>query len=320
MDSEGNSYFDPVFNETVSIVEFDEGSDSGMFFMYVFLAAGVILLLFLVYTLATRDPHCLPETVLSLNTMASGGRTSSSLPDWAKSLECPVCLNTIEDPPIYLCEKGHGLCNTCRETIKAQNKPCPVCRGKLTDVRNMACEDMLKNLPKIRCKHNGCTFQRLDAQLVKIHEDEECKEKLVQCKLCPQSIALSQLFSHLKTKHQQRPNTVKLSARHVGKLLEKYGCEFITNLTIYDENVSLSWVSLCGPPKEARKYEYTVKIASSEEAADAGKFILVGTGDCTSCVVSREEFLKPPKEAVFISRRILQENWILDWNIGIKKK
>merc|ERR1712012_70500 len=53
-DSEGNSYFDPVFNETVSIVEFDEGFDSEGFFMYVFLAAGVILLLFLVYTLATR--------------------------------------------------------------------------------------------------------------------------------------------------------------------------------------------------------------------------------------------------------------------------
>jgi len=53
-DQEGNFYFDPVFNETVSIVEFDEGFDSEVFFMYVFLVAGAILLLFLVYTLATR--------------------------------------------------------------------------------------------------------------------------------------------------------------------------------------------------------------------------------------------------------------------------
>ena len=30
-----------------------------------------------------------------------------SLPEWAaKSLECPVCLVTIKDPPIFLCEKG----------------------------------------------------------------------------------------------------------------------------------------------------------------------------------------------------------------------
>jgi len=257
--------------------------------------------------------------------MASGGMTSSSLPDWAKSLECPVCLNTIEDPPIYLCEKGHGLCNACRETIKAQNKPCPVCREKLTDARNMACEDILKNLPKIKCKNNGCTFQRLDAQLVKIHEDEECTEKLVQCKLCPESIALSQLFSHLKTKHQPRPNTrpntVTLSARHVGILLEFDDSEFIINRAYYDENVALFWVSFCGPPREARKYKYTIKIASSyDEAAEAGKFILTGTGDCTSCVVPHEEFLKNPKEAVFISRQAWKKAAGLVWKIVTKEE
>ena len=47
---EGNSYLDPVFNETVQIVEYDEGFDTEVFFMYVTLAAAVILLLFLVYT------------------------------------------------------------------------------------------------------------------------------------------------------------------------------------------------------------------------------------------------------------------------------
>ena len=41
---------DPVFNETVQIVEFDEGFDTEVFFMYVFLVAGLVLLLFLVYT------------------------------------------------------------------------------------------------------------------------------------------------------------------------------------------------------------------------------------------------------------------------------
>jgi translocon-associated protein subunit alpha len=46
-DSEGNFFFDPVFNETVQIVEFDEGFDTETFFMYVFMAAGSLLLLFL---------------------------------------------------------------------------------------------------------------------------------------------------------------------------------------------------------------------------------------------------------------------------------
>merc|ERR1712122_244393 len=49
-DLEGNVFVDPVFNETVQIVEFDEGFDSEVFFMYVFLVAGAFLVLFLVYS------------------------------------------------------------------------------------------------------------------------------------------------------------------------------------------------------------------------------------------------------------------------------
>ena len=49
-DLEGNLFMDPVFNETVQIVEFDEGFDSEVFFMYVFLVAGTFLVLFLVYS------------------------------------------------------------------------------------------------------------------------------------------------------------------------------------------------------------------------------------------------------------------------------
>lgn len=49
-DLEGAFYLDPVFNETVQIVEFDEGFDTEVFFMYVFMVAGGLLALFLLYT------------------------------------------------------------------------------------------------------------------------------------------------------------------------------------------------------------------------------------------------------------------------------
>jgi len=49
-DGDGNFFLDPVFNETVQVVEFDEGFDSEVFFMYIFIIAGAILILFLVYT------------------------------------------------------------------------------------------------------------------------------------------------------------------------------------------------------------------------------------------------------------------------------
>lgn len=46
-DSLGNMFIDPVFNETVQIVEFDEGFDTETFFMYVTIGGTTVLLLFL---------------------------------------------------------------------------------------------------------------------------------------------------------------------------------------------------------------------------------------------------------------------------------
>ena len=44
-DSLGNPFVDAVFNETVNVIEIDEGLDGETFFLYVFLAAIVVLLL-----------------------------------------------------------------------------------------------------------------------------------------------------------------------------------------------------------------------------------------------------------------------------------
>jgi len=48
-DAGGNFFMDPVFNETVQIVEFDEGFDMETFFMYVSIVGAILLLLFLVF-------------------------------------------------------------------------------------------------------------------------------------------------------------------------------------------------------------------------------------------------------------------------------
>ena len=142
-----------------------------------------------------------------------GNGSSRTLPpDWvAKSLECPVCLEIIESPPIYLCEKGHGLCSACRQPLKDQDLPCPVCRGKLTDTRNFALENVLEQLPKVKCKYEGCNFQKSDAQQIKIHQKEECRERPVICAIasCQKPIAMSKLFGHLETKHDKKPLSLK---------------------------------------------------------------------------------------------------------------
>merc|ERR1719259_694263 len=85
-------------------------------------------------------------------------------------LECPVCLKTIMDPPIFLCEKGHCLCNTCRKDIKSRGQPCPECRGALTEARNVTFGRMLDKLPKNKCKFDGCQFKKAELAIVKKHE------------------------------------------------------------------------------------------------------------------------------------------------------
>ena len=39
-------------------------------------------------------------------------------------LECVVCLDVPQDAPVYQCDHGHILCNSCHEKLTE----CPVCK------------------------------------------------------------------------------------------------------------------------------------------------------------------------------------------------
>jgi len=225
-----------------------------------------------------------------------GDGSSKTLPDWvAKSLECPVCLDTIKNPPIHQCEKGHGLCSTCRQTLKDQDKPCPVCRGKLTDTRNFALENVLEQLPKIKCKYSGCTFQKSDAQQVKIHE-EECRERRVYCELCLKHIAMSKLFGHLETKHMKPLGsntslgqefwirTLTSKGRGFIPLRNVNDLEFIFNRESHSENIVMFWISLNASPKEAKKYQYTLTLLNREHS----KALALKSSECLSTAMSHD--------------------------------
>ena len=288
---------------------------------------------------------CLTKNVLNLNTMAEKKRKADfSLPEWAaKSLECPVCLEKILDPPIFLCEKGHVMCQTCREPLKTQDKPCPVCQGKLLDVRNLGLENFLEQLPKIKCKYEGCTFERADGELVKRHEDEKCRERPGKCELCQDLIPLSKLSDHLVTKHgrktldypnlgEERSFISTLPFEQKFKFQEPLArvnndLDFLVNWKSYDSNLVMFWVSLCGTPMEAKEYEYTIKIESSaEKKAGRTKYLLIGTGDCISCDVSHEDVKKDETEVMLFSQGILKkaaegnDEKKVEWKLVIQKK
>jgi len=73
-DAAGNFFIDPVFNETVQIVEFDEGFDTETFFMYVCMIGAVILLLFLAFNLLSgKKTGSRPKPVVETGTEADDG-------------------------------------------------------------------------------------------------------------------------------------------------------------------------------------------------------------------------------------------------------
>ena len=99
--------------------------------------------------------------------------------------------------------------------------------------------------------------------------------------------------------------------------------EFFVNWKSYDAKATIFWISLCGTPKEAKAYEYTVKIESSaDRKAGRTKFLLTGIGECLSCDVSHEE----ATEVMFFSKDMLkkasegQDEKKLKWSLVIQKK
>ena len=261
------------------------------------------------------------QNVLTTNAMAPTGRkrkASVSLQDAvAETLECPVCLQTIKDPPVFLCANGHELCQKCREPLKAEGKPCPVCQGELIDVRCRAVE-MLEKLPRTECKYEGCTFARSDTQLVKSHEEKECRMKPVKCEVCNQQVALSEIYDHFGTNHNKVPCTIAglgvestyhgrwPGATQVPLVKVNSDLKFLINRRQYDENITMFWISLCGTQVEAEEYEYTIKIRHPTEQREDRKYLFTGSRDCVSCDVSHED-MKVKGEGLLLNNALLEK-------------
>ena len=73
-------------------------------------------------------------------------RSDSRINDLLNTLECPVCLEPAEDPPIYQCPEGHLLCEDCNSRLV----DCPQCGHQLMNSRNRTAEELAGKL-KVRC-------------------------------------------------------------------------------------------------------------------------------------------------------------------------
>ncbi len=57
-------------------------------------------------------------------------------------LECPICMDVADRPPIYQCPEGHLLCEECNSRVV----DCPQCGHALMNSRNRTAEELAARL------------------------------------------------------------------------------------------------------------------------------------------------------------------------------
>jgi hypothetical protein len=95
-----------------------------------------------------------------------------------KLIECPICLE-IPLPPIYLCAKGHIVCNSCQSRTYA----CPLCRERYCNTRSFVAEGIVeKCYLKCRYSEGGCKVTMKGSELG--DHLNCCEFRPVKCREC----------------------------------------------------------------------------------------------------------------------------------------
>lgn len=72
----------------------------------------------------------------------------ASIEELLNTLECPICLDTADHPPIYQCPEGHLLCESCNSHLK----DCPQCGHALMNSRNRTAEELAEKLQTLKAR------------------------------------------------------------------------------------------------------------------------------------------------------------------------
>lgn len=133
--------------------------------------------------------------------MAEAFCTPDLAAELIKMLDCRVCHETLK-PPIVQCMSGHSICSCCDMQLGAD--PCPLCRQKKTEVRNLLAEEMCHKI-LYPCKNTGCSEKFLLVDMAR-HE-ANCDFRIFDCPincLCLWKGMICNILKHAETAHGTR--------------------------------------------------------------------------------------------------------------------
>lgn len=210
--------------------------------------------------------------------MASKGKKSVAV----EIPECPVCLETMTIP-VFLCQSGHSLCNSCTLTLCPPS--CPMCRQPMTQMRNRSLEELI-NKAKSPCPNqsSGCVFSLPGAAMA-----DHLKECLFRPRECPHAVfgkcswtgELKKMMDHFKEKHsahcvaeldrdagwrlQVNQLDLKECARHVF-LAAQQNFLFIITLKVDTMQRMAYWaIQHVGQKKVAQQHLYEIHVISRND-------------------------------------------------------
>lgn len=170
--------------------------------------------------------------------------TDGKINDLLDMLECPICLDTADKPPIYQCPEGHLLCEDCNSRLS----DCPQCGHALLNSRNRTAEELAHRLQQLKGNRREML---IPIQHVHISVSEPRKVR-------------KGLFSHVayqmttRIGHQDPPttSTFKVDRRYsdILKLYQKLQAEYQPNGIIIPP-----------PPEKKRLATIAIKMSTDDD-------------------------------------------------------
>lgn len=222
--------------------------------------------------------------------------------------ECPVCMETMS-APIYQCQSGHSLCNSCTQNLLPPM--CPICRQNLTQMRNWQLEEIVSKA-KVSCpnKSSGCVYTMVSMDLEE--HLKECIFREMECPLgvvfgkCSWTGRLKEIMDHFKERHGSFCNVttdeeveitnvdIKNDDRHFF-LVAQSKLLFILTMKIDTLQKMAYWtIQHIGSKKVAQDHIYEIHITSKQNPRRKVVFI----EHCFNDAIKAEEVFRQGKCAV----------------------